>query len=175
MTIATITGRSLESAKEGSAWLARTLRDRERATDEIRAATRIVNRALAALRAAAQDPLVNEIGASRALSIRVGHGSGDELAEGRWTEARELPQPRRGRLDDVGPQSRLAAVLAGRDEVHPAETLALRAMLDSEQGRHAEALYGIRAAKAALDELPSEASAKLRERIDALEAKLRRD
>jgi hypothetical protein len=175
VTIATVTGRSLENAGEGSAWLVRTLGDRERATEEIKAATRIVNRALGALRAAAQDPLVNEIGASRALSIRVGHGSGDELAEGRWTEAREMPQPRRRRLDDMEPQSRIAAVLAERDRVHPAETLLLRARLDAEQGRETEARYGVRAAAAALDELPSEADAKLREWIEALEAKLRPD
>ena len=59
---------------------------------------------------------------------------------------------RRGRLDDVDPQSRVAAVLAGRDEVHPAETLMLRARLDLQQGRHAEARYGLRAARAALEE-----------------------
>jgi hypothetical protein len=172
VTIATVTGSSLESASEGSAWLARTLRDRERVTDEIRGATRIVNRALGALRAAAEDPLVNEIGASRALSIRVGHGSGDELAEGRWTEAREVPQPRRARLDDVEPQSRIAAVLAGRDQVHPAETLALRARLDAEQGRDAEARHGLRAARAALEEHPSEREAQVRKQLEAAEKRL---
>jgi hypothetical protein len=173
VTITTITGRALESAEQGSAWLARTLRDRERAIEEIRAATRIVNRALGALRAAAEDPLVNEIGASRALAIRVGHGSGDELAAGRWTEARELPRPRRGRLDEMDPQSRIAAVLGGRDEVHPAETLMLRARLDAEQGREAEARHGLRAARAALDERPIESGARLREQLEQLEAKLR--
>ena len=39
--------------------------DRERGADEVRSATRIVNRALGALRAAAEDPLVQEIGASQ--------------------------------------------------------------------------------------------------------------
>lgn len=172
VTVATVTGRSLESAREGSAWLARTLRDRERATEEIKAATRVVNRALGALRAAAEDPLVNEIGATRALAIRVGHGSGDELAEGRWTEARELPQPGRGRLHDVEPQSRIAAVLAGRDEVHPAETLALRARLDAEQGRHPEARYGMRAAEAALEELPTKAGVRVRKQLEAVRRKI---
>ena len=106
--------------------------NRERGAEELRAATRIVNRALSALRAEARDPLVQEVGATQALAIRFGHGSGDELAEGRWTEARELPRHRAvGRLDDVAPQSRVAAVLAGRDEVHPAETLMLRARLDA--------------------------------------------
>jgi hypothetical protein len=146
--------------------------DGERARDQVRVATRIVNRALNALRAGARDPLVQEIGASRALAVRLGHGTGDELAEGRWTEATELAGPRRQRLDDVEPQSRVAAVLAGRDEVHPAETLALRARLDAEQGRHAEALYGIRAAERALEEVPTERAAELRKHLDGAREKI---
>lgn len=172
MTIATVTGETVESAREGSQWLAAIFRDRKRGAEEIRSATRIVNRALGAHRASAEDPLVHEIGASRALAIRVGHGTGDELAEGRWTEARELPQPRGGRLAGVEPQSRIAAVLAGRDRVHPAETLILRARLDAEQGREAEARFGIRAARAALEEMPSERSGELRKQLEAVERKL---
>ena len=67
----------------------------------------------------------------------------------------------------------MAAVLAGRDEVHPAETLMLRARLDAQQGRSAEALYGLRAASAALENDPaSEASRSvaaeaLRERLES--------
>jgi hypothetical protein len=175
VTVVTVTGEQLADEAQGSEWLSRTMADGERARSEVRAATGVVNRALSALRAAARDPLVQEIGASRALAVRIGHGSGDELAEGRWTEARVLGRPPRRRLDDVEPQSRVAAVLAGRDEVHPAETLTLRARLDAEQGRHAEALYGIRAAEAALDEQPSDRAKKLREQIDALRAKLRSD
>lgn len=174
VTIVTVTGEQLADARQGSEWLSTTMADGERARAEVRSATAVVNRALSALRAAAQDPLVQEIGASRALAVRIGHGSGDELAEGRWTEARELGQPPRRRLDDVEPQSRVAAVLAGRDEVHPAETLTLRARLDAEQGRHAEALYGIRAALAALDERPSERAKELRTQLDAVREKIER-
>ena len=68
----------------------------------------------------------------------------------------------------MDPQSRLAAVLAGRDGVHPAETLMLRARLDAEQGRVDEAVYGIRAAAAALNELPSARDQKLREQLEAI-------
>jgi len=171
----TVTGERIDSAEDGSAWLKAVNRERQRGVDAIRAATRIVNRALSAARAGARDPLVQEVGASRALAIRLGHGTGDELAEGRWTEAVELPQPRFGRLDDVEPQSRIAAVLAGRDQVHPAETLMLRAHLDAEQGRIEEARYGIRAAKASLDEMPNDRAAKLRERLEAIERKLAGD
>jgi hypothetical protein len=175
VTRLTVTGERVADAAEGDAWLDQVMRSTERAPAEVRSATRVANRALSALRAGASDPLVQEIGASRALAIRIGHGTGDELAEGRWTAARELPHRRPGRLDDVDPQSRVAAVLAGRDEVHPAETLMLRARLDAEQGRDAEARYGLRAARTALEERPSEREAKLRKQLDALEAKLRAD
>lgn len=172
VTVLTVTGDRLESADEGSAWVKRMTRDRKLGADEIKRATGVVNRALGAVRAAARDPLVHEIGATRALSIRLGHGSGDELAEGRWSEAVELPQPKRGRLDDVDPQSRLAAVLAGRDRVHPAETLMLRARLDAEQGRTEEALYGIQAASAALDGIPSDRTEELREQLERIRRRL---
>ena len=175
VTRLTVTGERVADAAEGDAWLDQVTRSTGRAPGEVRSATRVVNRALSALRAGAGDPLVQEIGASRALAIRIGHGTGDELAEGRWTAARELPRLRPGRLDDVDPQSRVAAVLAGRDEVHPAETLMLRARLDAEQGRDAEARYGLRAARTALKEQPTEREPKLRKQLDALEAKLRAD
>ena len=170
MTRVTVTGDRLEDPAEGAAWLKRMMGGE--GADEVRAATRIVNRALAALRAAARDPLVQDIGASKALAVRLGYGTGDELADGGWTEAKELSRPRRGRLDDVDPTSRVAAVLAGRDEVHPAETLMLRVRLDAQQGRRAEAVYGLRAARAALEEVPSERRKKLMEELDAIEEKL---
>jgi hypothetical protein len=147
--------------------------DRKRGAEEVREATRIVNRALSALRAEARDPLVQEIGATKALAIRMGHGTGDELAEGRWTEASQLPLPRRGRLDDVDPQSRVAAVLAGRDQVHPAETLMQRARLDAQQGRDAEARHGLQAARAALREEPGPRRDQLAKELAAIEEKLR--
>jgi hypothetical protein len=173
VTRATVSGaRELKGAAEASAWLASVVKDAELRTAEVRSATRVINRALHALRAGAGDPLVQEVGATRALAIRVGYGTGEELADGRWSEAQELPPPRRRRLDDVEPQTRVAAVLAGRDEVHPAETLLVRARLDAEQGREAEALYGVRAATAALDERPAPREAELREKLRALEERL---
>jgi len=172
VTRVTVTGAQLDDEGSGSAWLKRTIADRERGAREVREATRIVNRALAAARAEARDPLVQDIGATKALAIRLGHGTGDELAEGRWTEASELPQPRGGRLDDVDPQSRVAAVLAGRDEVHPAETLMQRARLDVQQGRDAEARYGLQAAREALREEPGPRRDKLLKELAAIEERL---
>jgi hypothetical protein len=170
VTRVTVTGERLGDPEEGSAWLARMMGGD--GAEEVKTATRIVNRALSALRAGARDPLVQDIGATRALAVRLGHGSGDELAEGRWSEAKELARPRRGRLDDVDPQSRVAAVLAGRDEVHPAETLMLRARLDAQQGRDTEARYGLRAARAALEEVPSSRQKELSKELAAIEERL---
>ena len=120
MTRVTVTGAALGDAAEGSAWLKQTIGDRERGAQEVRRATRIVNRALNALRAEARDPLVQEIGASRALAIRIGHGTGDELAEGRWTEASELPQPH------ARPARRRRAAVARRGGARRAATRSTR-------------------------------------------------
>jgi hypothetical protein len=175
VTRLTVTGQSLADDDEGSAWLAAVTKDRERSAEEIRAAVRVVNRALSALRAEAGDPLVQDVGATKALAIRLGYGTGDQLAEGHWSEASQLPPPRRGRLDDVDPQSRVAAVLAGRDEVHPAETLIMRARLDAQQGRRTEAIYGVRAARAALEDQPSDRAKQIWKRIEELDQRLRAD
>lgn len=155
-------------------WMEATAGDTERRAGEVRAATLLVNRALNALRAAARDPLVQDVGATRALAIRIGFGDGDELADGRWSEARELAPPRRGRLDEIDPQTKVAAVLAGRERVHPAETLLQRARLDIEQGRLGEASYGLRAARAALEGDPDDHPAKIEPRIAEAEARLGR-
>jgi hypothetical protein len=175
VTRVTVTGQRLDDSAQGTTWLKEMIGGGGQGAEEVRAATRIVNQALSALRAAARDPLVQDIGATKAIAVRLGHGTGDELAESRWTEAKELSRPRRGRLDDVDPQSRVAAVLAGRDEVHPAETLMLRARLDLQQGRRTEALYGLRAARAALQEQPGSRKKKLTKELAAIEEKLNKD
>ena len=169
----TVTGsKAFGDSRAAGEWLNRIAVDPEARTAEVRSATRVVNRALNALRAAARDPLVQDIGATRALAIRIGFGEGEQLADGRWTKARELPPPRHGRLENVDPQTRVAAVLGGREQVHPAETLLERARLDLEQGRNAEAAYGLRAASAALDEDPGPREEELRQRIAEVQRRL---
>jgi hypothetical protein len=63
-------------------------------------------------------------------------------------------------------------VLAGRDEVHPAETLMLRARLDLQQGRMVEARYELRAARAALQDQPGSRQKELLNELAAIEEKL---
>jgi hypothetical protein len=131
---------------EAMRWLERLSGDAEAAEGQVGEAVVLLNRALHAHRAASQDPYVHEVSPATAVAIRIGYGTGEELADGRWSDARELPTPKRGRLDEVDPQERVAAVLAGRERVHPAETLLQRARLDLAQGRLEEARYGQRAA-----------------------------
>ena len=173
---ATVTGSEpLDGTGTAREWLESIAADPPGRAAQVRSAVRVLNRALGALRAGARDPLVQEVGATRALAIRIGYWDGEELAEGRWTEARELPPPRRGRLDDIDPQTRVAAVLARRERVHPAETLLERARLDIEQLRPVEARLGLQAARAALDEEPGEGSDALAARIAEAEQRLTAD
>jgi hypothetical protein len=115
-----------------------------------------LNDMLYAHRITTADPFVNEVGRHQALVVRIGFGEGDQLAQGRWTEARELPEPRKRerRAAAMRPQERLAALLGGRDAVLAAEELTLRARLDLDRGRQREAALQLRVAlEAAIAEL----------------------
>ena len=76
--------------------------------------------ALHAHRTAAMDPHVREVSREQALVVRLGVGDGEQVADGRWTEAIELAPFAPGRRQSVRagvlrPQERLAALLSGRD------------------------------------------------------------
>ena len=108
---------------------------------------------------------------TKALAIRLGHGTGDELP--RAADGSEPAAPAASRpSDDASTHSHVAAVLAGRDEVHPAETLMQRARLDAQQGRDAEARYGLQAARAALREEPGPRRDQLMKELAAIEERL---
>ena len=119
---------------------------------EVASALSVLNRALRAHRAAAADPYVSEVSRERALVVRVGYGSGDEVADGRFGEAVELPRFATGRVKRSmeAPEERFAALLGGREELHPAEELVLRARADLNAGRPAEAALQCRVAIEAL-------------------------
>jgi hypothetical protein len=124
---------------------------------EVAAAVTVLNDVLHHHRTATADPYVREIAREQALVARVGIGEGEEVAHGRWTDARELPRqrarvPRRARA--LAPQERFAALLGGRDVALASEELALRARLDLDRGRGREAALQLRVAlEAALAEL----------------------
>ncbi len=99
----------------GSKWLDDLAGDSKRRVAEAREALALLNFALEALRDAAEDPLVHTVGVSTALAVRVGFGTGEQLADGNWTEARQLPPPPSPRHLELDPQKEVADRLAGRD------------------------------------------------------------
>ena len=122
----------------------------------VAAALPVLEAALHAYRIATADPHLGEPAPRRLLATRVGYGTGEEVADGRWTEARELPPhgPRLTREAALRPQERFAALLAARDAALACELLALRARLDLDQDRGREAALQLEAAMgAALAEL----------------------
>jgi hypothetical protein len=133
-----------EDEAVAEAWL-------DQAADGVRAALAILNRALHARRIAAADPYAIEVALRDALVTRVGYGTGEQVADGRWTAARELPPERQrvAREAALRPQERFAALLSGRDAALACELLALRARLDLDQGRDREAALQLEAALAA--------------------------
>jgi hypothetical protein len=135
------------STEEASAWLSGLDVD-----SELDSALSVLNRALHAHRVATADAYVTEVSASRALVARVGYGSGDEVADGRFGDAREvsLSGRDRPRRSMEAPEERFAALLGGREEVLPAEELVLRARADLNAGRLAEAALQARVAIEAL-------------------------
>jgi len=119
-------------------------------------ALEVLNRAVAGHRVAAADPLQPDVDPARALVVRVGYGAGEQVAEGDWEAARELPAPQAKRSRALVPQQRLAALLSGRDVALACEELALRARGDLAAGRQREAAMQLHLAlEAAVVELES--------------------
>jgi len=158
------------SEDEARAWL-----DGADGESEAEEAFTVLRRILHAHRIAAADPAVAEPAREQALVVRLGLGEGEQVADGRWAQAVELPPPprrRRGRRAGLEPQERLAALLGGRDAALAAEELTLRARADLDGGRPREAAFQLRVAlEAALAELvPWAERGDLAERLDALRA-----
>jgi hypothetical protein len=131
------------------AWLARAVAD-EGVVGE---ALALLNQAVAGHRLAAFDPWVADADPSRALVCRVGYGTGEQVADGEWESARELPPPRPAR-SMFSPAERVAAILGGRDVALACEELVLRARGDLAHGRAREAALQLSVAlDAALAEL----------------------
>ena len=132
----------------------------------------VINRALHAFRAATADPYVHDIGRAQTLVARIGYGAGEEVADGLWREARELPAPsgRRRRSAVLAPQTRLAAALSGRERPLAGAELALRARADVDHDRYREAaLQLLVALDATVAELGGDPRAEqLADRLDEL-------
>jgi hypothetical protein len=129
----------LGDLEAADAWLeAATGGDAERVTGD---ALALLNRTVAGHRVASADPWVVDADPSHALVCRVGYGTGEQVADGDWEAARELPLPKlpSARSLILSPQERLAALLSGRDAALACEELTLRARGDLDHGRAREA------------------------------------
>ena len=139
---------------------------------EAQAAVATLNRVLHMQRAATADPHVREVRREQAVVVRAGFGEGDQVADGRWVKALELPfvAPRTRRAAALRPQERLGALLGGRDAVLACEELALRARQDVDAGRRREAALQLDAAlTAGLAELePWSSRGDVAERLEEL-------
>jgi hypothetical protein len=150
-----IRGVPLSGAEEGRAWMARL-------EQHVPVELDVLNRVVQAHRVATADHAVRPVVLEQAIAVRVGYGAGEEVAEGRWTEAVEpgekegaaLRRLRAQRTAALRPQERLAALLGGRDAALACEELALRARADLDAGRSREAALELRVVlEAAIAEL----------------------
>jgi hypothetical protein len=123
------------SEQEQNAWVAEGLK--------------VLNTAIRAHRAGAHDPYAIEVTRRDARRIRVGFGSTEEVGDGRWTQALQLPPPpgrRTKRVERLRPSEAVAAVLSGRTAVLESEDLLLRALVDLDNNRTRAAAYQVGAA-----------------------------
>jgi hypothetical protein len=144
------------ATEEAQRWLEQTAGSEE-ATEELLAdATAMLNRALHTQAVASGDPNVQMLSPERVTAARLGYGSGEEVADGGFSAAREVDPrasgaPARAHRDrQLRPQQRLAAVLGEREDLDACETLLLRARGDFDAGRTREAALQLRVGLEAL-------------------------
>ncbi|MFL5825802.1 MAG: hypothetical protein ACJ76V_04705 [Thermoleophilaceae bacterium] len=155
---------------DARSWLGALVTDSDALHFEVDSAVRDLNRVLRAHRAAASDPYARDVSAAQAIAVRVGYGDGDQVADGNYTDAYEMPRDerRRKRSELLLPNERLAAVLAGREDILAAEELVLRARADVDAGRPREAALQVRVAlEALLAELGADQLGERRAEIEA--------
>jgi hypothetical protein len=162
-------------AEAASRWLAGLRDDVAEADREVEEALVVANRALHAHRTAALDPNLAGISTDHALALRIGHGDGERLVDGRWDEAIDVPRGgRRRRSEVLRPQERVAEVLAGRARVAPYESLLLRARADVDEDRTRDAALQLRVGLEALLAEPREpAGSRLAEDLARLDERRR--
>jgi hypothetical protein len=150
-----------DADEEALRWLEEACEAEETADELVAEGIELLNAAIHARAIAAADPHLGTLTPERAVATRLGYGSGEQVAEGEWTEAREVDvwatgaSRRRRREEDLRPQERVAALLGGRQRAEVCETLLLRARADLDAGRRREAALQLRIGlEALLAELP---------------------
>jgi hypothetical protein len=145
-----------ESLAETTRWLDETC-EADDAVDALAAkAIATLNRALHAQAVAAADPYGRELSLEQAERVLIGYGSGEETADGLFTDARQIDltprtaSRRRQREEELRPQERVTAILRGRERFDACEALLLRARADLDAGRTREAALQLRVGLEAL-------------------------
>lgn len=145
---------------DAASWLDGVVADEAAIDDLVARGLALLNRALHVNAVASGDPHPQSFTPARAVAVRIGFGSGEEVADGNFASAREVDvrggvSPRRQREQALRPQERLAMVLGGREGLDACETLLLRARADLDAGRIREAALQLRIGlEALLVELP---------------------
>jgi hypothetical protein len=146
----------LASQAEAARWLDEACAAEDTIEVLVEEAMAPLNRALHAHAVAAADPRGRELSPEQAERVLIGHGSGEEAADGRFTDARQVDltprasSRRRRREEELRPQERVAGVLRGRERLDACETLLLRARADLDAGREREAALQLRVGLEAL-------------------------
>ena len=141
---------------EAGRWLDEATQAEETADEIVADAVALLNRALHAQWVAAAEPHPAQLTPERAVAVRIGFGAGEEVADGRFSAAREVDvwatdaSRRRRREESMRPQERVAAVLGGRERFDVCEALLLRARADLDAGRRREAALQLRVGLEAL-------------------------
>ncbi|HKT82897.1 MAG TPA: hypothetical protein VJQ84_03580 [Solirubrobacterales bacterium] len=139
-------------ADEGSAesWLEATGGKEEAVDRLLEDGLADLNLALHTQAVAGADPHPQAMALGAAAAAKIGFGSGEQLADGLFTKARQVDpglrpgSRRRLRDEELRPQQRVAAVLGGRERLDACETLLLRARADLDAGRAREAALQLR-------------------------------
>jgi len=146
-----------EDGEEAARWLDEACEAEDTVDVLVEEGLALLNRALHAQAVATSSPNSrSELAAEGAERVLLGFGSGEEAADGRFTEAREVDlspgssRRRRRREEELRPQERVAAVLRGRERLDACETLLLRARADLGAGRTREAALQLRVGLEAL-------------------------
>ena len=137
-------------------WLKEAGADEEEVDRLVGEGIGVLNRALHAHAVASGDPHAQAMTPARAIVVRIGYGSGAEVAEGAFSAGSQIDPGggaaslRQRRAEELRPQERLAAVLGERERIDACETLLLRARADLDAGRTREAALQLRVGLEAL-------------------------
>ncbi len=152
--------RSFAEESEARRWLEEVREDEDLLDALVAVSAAVLSHALHVHAVVSEGPPPPPVSPDRAVAMRIGYGSGEQVADGEWTSAVEIDagparSRRRQRADELRPQARTAAILGGRERLDACETLLLRARADLDAGRAREAALQLRVGlDALLVELP---------------------